>query len=152
MTLSRTPAAAWPSPGAVLGASERVLDVVHAVVGARDAPVGATPKTVVWRKNKAQLFRYTRDTPAFGRGRLQMGGRAVRLERIACPLLNVAASADAIAPRPTTRAILSLVSSQDRTELVIKGGHVGIVVGRVASRELWPRVAEPRPFKYSSIR
>jgi len=76
------------------------------------------------------------------RGRLQMGGRAVRLERIACPLLNVAASADAIAPRPTTRAILSLVSSQDRTELVVKGGHVGIVVGRVASTDLWPRVAD----------
>lgn len=76
------------------------------------------------------------------RGSLEMDGRPVRLERIRCPLLNVAASADAIAPRPTTAAILRLVSSDDKAELVVKGGHVGIVVGRVASTNLWPKVAD----------
>jgi polyhydroxyalkanoate synthase len=75
------------------------------------------------------------------RGTLQMDGRPVRLSDIACPLLNVAATADKIAPRATTSVITSLVGSADRSEVVIEGGHVGTVVGRTASRELWPRVA-----------
>lgn len=74
-------------------------------------------------------------------GTLQMDGRPVRLEDIRCPLLNVAATADRIAPRATTRAITSLVGSADRSELLVDGGHVGIVVGRSASRDLWPKVA-----------
>jgi polyhydroxyalkanoate synthase len=76
------------------------------------------------------------------RGRLRIDGRTVDLARIQCPLLNVAASADAIAPRPTTRAITELVSSHEREEIVLPGGHVGIVAGRAARTTLWPRVSE----------
>jgi len=76
------------------------------------------------------------------KGTLMLAGQRVRLERIQCPLLNVAGSADMITPRSTTSAILSLVSSQDKEELVLKGGHVGILVGRAARTELWPRVVE----------
>ena len=76
------------------------------------------------------------------RGRLEIGGRVVRLGNIRCPLLNVAASADEIAPRATTRAIINQVSSTDAQEIVLQGGHVGIVVGRAAKNGLWPRVTE----------
>ncbi len=62
------------------------------------------------------------------------------LPNIRCPLLNVVASNDVIAPRPTTSAILGLVSSTDKAELVVKGGHVGIVVGKAAATDLWPKV------------
>ena len=34
-----------------------------------------------------------------------------------------------VPPRPTTRVITQLVSSADTEEIVLKGGHVGIVVG-----------------------
>jgi polyhydroxyalkanoate synthase len=76
------------------------------------------------------------------RGRLEIDGRVVRLGNIRCPLLNVAASADEIAPRATTRAIINQVSSTDAQEIVLQGGHVGIVVGRAAKNGLWPRVTE----------
>ena len=33
------------------------------VLSARDAPVGVTPKQIIWRKNKASLYRYERTTP-----------------------------------------------------------------------------------------
>lgn len=75
-------------------------------------------------------------------GRLEIDGRPVRLEQISCPLLNVAAAADEIAPRPTTRAIMHLTSSTDTQEIVLKGGHVGVVVGRAARTTLWPRVTD----------
>ena len=71
---------------------------------------------------------------------LEMDGRRVRLADIRCPVLNIAASRDPIAPRPTTSFVTSRVGSTDSSEIVIEGGHVGIVVGRTASRDLWPRV------------
>jgi polyhydroxyalkanoate synthase len=76
------------------------------------------------------------------RGTLSIAGQRVRLEHIRCPLLNVAAAADQIAPRPTTSAIVRRVASADTEELVLSGGHVGIVVGRAASTTLWPKVAD----------
>src|SRR5690348_5095508 len=45
-------------------ATDRSIDMVHAVLSARDAPVGVTPKQLVWRKNKACLYHYERATPA----------------------------------------------------------------------------------------
>jgi len=71
---------------------------------------------------------------------LEMDGRPVRLGNIRCPLLNVAASRDQIAPRATTSVVTHRVASADATEIVIEGGHVGIVVGRTAGRDLWPRI------------
>jgi polyhydroxyalkanoate synthase subunit PhaC len=76
------------------------------------------------------------------RGSLELDGRRVRLGDIRCPVLNVAATADTIAPRPTTSAITRLVGSTDTEELILKGGHVGIVVGRTARTTLWPGVAD----------
>ncbi len=74
-------------------------------------------------------------------GTLRMEGRPVLLENIRVPFLNVAAASDPIAPRSTTSSVVGKVGSSDRTELVIEGGHVGIVVGRAAKRDLWPAVA-----------
>ncbi|MEP6667391.1 MAG: alpha/beta fold hydrolase, partial [Nocardioidaceae bacterium] len=71
---------------------------------------------------------------------LEMDGRLVHLSDIHCPVLNIAASRDPIAPRATTSIITSRVGSEDSSEIVIEGGHVGIVVGRAASQNLWPRV------------
>jgi polyhydroxyalkanoate synthase subunit PhaC len=71
---------------------------------------------------------------------LEMEGRPVRLADIHCPVLNVAASRDQIAPRTTTSIVTGRVGSDDASEIVIEGGHVGIVVGRSASQNLWPKV------------
>jgi len=74
------------------------------------------------------------------RDMLDMDGRPVRLADIRCPVLNIAASRDAIAPRETTSIVTKRVGSSDASEIVIEGGHVGIVVGRSASQNLWPKV------------
>jgi polyhydroxyalkanoate synthase len=79
---------------------------------------------------------------ALSRGTLRMDGRPVRLDAISVPILNVAASADTIAPRPTTEVVLKKVASRDREEILLEGGHVGVVVGRNAKADLWPRVTE----------
>lgn len=74
------------------------------------------------------------------RGALRLGDQPVRLADIRVPLLNVVASADPIAPRSTTKVILGAVSSADTQELLVPGGHVGVVVGKSATTTLWPQV------------
>jgi len=74
------------------------------------------------------------------RDMLEMDGRPVRLSNIRCPVLNIAASRDQIAPRPTTSIVTDRVASEDASEILVEGGHVGIVVGRSASQNLWPKV------------
>jgi polyhydroxyalkanoate synthase len=76
------------------------------------------------------------------RDRLEIAARTVHLSDIRCPLLNVAALRDEIAPRATTRAIMHLTSSTDADEIVLQGGHVGTIVGRTARRALWPQVID----------
>ena len=73
---------------------------------------------------------------------LWIAGRRVRLNDIHCPVLNVAALGDAIAPRATTSVIGQLVGSSDTEEILLKGGHVGTIVGRAASSALWPRLSD----------
>ena len=71
---------------------------------------------------------------------LEMDGRPVLLANIRCPVLNIAATLDQIAPRPTTSIVTERVGSKDASEILVEGGHVGIVVGRTASQNLWPKV------------
>jgi hypothetical protein len=37
---------------------------------------------------------------------------------------------------------MHLTSSPDTEEIVLQGGHVGVVVGRAARTALWPKVTD----------
>jgi polyhydroxyalkanoate synthase len=76
------------------------------------------------------------------RDRMVLDGRRVRLRDIDQNLLVVTATADHIAPRPQTVALMDLVSSEDKTLLEIKGGHVGLMAGGKAKGVTWPQVEE----------
>src|SRR6266851_8211393 len=52
-----------PSGFTELTVGNRAVEMLQAVLGVPEAPVGTTPKEVVWRKNKARLYRYTRAAP-----------------------------------------------------------------------------------------
>ena len=78
---------------------------------------------------------------ALVRGTFTLSGRPVRLEDIRCPVLNVAFENDWIVPCRSAAALLDHVSSVDRTQLQLKGGHVGAVVSSQASQSLWPQLA-----------
>jgi polyhydroxyalkanoate synthase subunit PhaC len=76
------------------------------------------------------------------RGTLRLRGRLVDLRRIEQNLLVVTAGADHIAPRPGTMPLLDLVSSEDVTHLDRPGGHIGLMAGSKARKEIWPEIAE----------
>jgi polyhydroxyalkanoate synthase len=73
-------------------------------------------------------------------GTLEVGGRNVRLADITVPLLHVVAEHDHIVPRDASKPLIELVSSEDRQEVVLKGGHISVAAGANASKRMWPKL------------
>jgi polyhydroxyalkanoate synthase len=73
-------------------------------------------------------------------GELEVGGRRVDLRRITAPVLNAMAQHDHIAPYEATRPLTSLLGSEDKEDILLKGGHVSLVAGQNAVLRLWPKV------------
>ena len=72
------------------------------------------------------------------RGGLSIGGHAVDLRRIGCPVLNIYATQDHLVPPSASRPLAGLTASRDYTPFEFDGGHIGIYVSRSA-QELLPR-------------
>ncbi len=75
-------------------------------------------------------------------GRLRLRDQRVDLSAIEQNLLVVTAGADHIAPPHGTVPLLDLVASEDVTHLDRPGGHIGLMAGSKAKREIWPDLAE----------
>jgi polyhydroxyalkanoate synthase len=54
----------------------------------------------------------------------------------------ITAGADHIAPRTGTVPIFEKVSSEDVTHFDRPGGHIGLMAGSAARKEIWPDLAE----------
>jgi polyhydroxyalkanoate synthase subunit PhaC len=81
------------------------------------------------------------------RGELELRRHRVDLSTVVCSLLNIAGEKDFICPVSQAEATMDLVGSKDKEFLVLDAGHVGLLGGRVAKDELWPRITdwlEPR--------
>lgn len=79
---------------------------------------------------------------AFVTNRLVLGGDHVSLKDITVPFLAVLGEKDHIVPVSAATPVMDLVGSEDKTQLRLKGGHVGIVVGRTAANTTIPTIIE----------
>jgi polyhydroxyalkanoate synthase len=75
-------------------------------------------------------------------GRLQVGDRAVDLQQITMPVLNVYATQDHIVPPDASLALGKHIGSTDYSTHAFEGGHIGIYVSARAQREVPDRIAE----------
>ncbi len=71
-------------------------------------------------------------------GEFTLDGRPVLLENIKQPILHVMAEHDHIVPHAAAAALIPNVGSEDREEIVLKGGHVSLVAGPNAVKRMWP--------------
>jgi polyhydroxyalkanoate synthase subunit PhaC len=76
------------------------------------------------------------------KGEWVLGGQQVDLSAIRMPFLHLLAQDDHITPYASSRDLVQLVGSKDKQELIIKGGHVGLVAGRGAELRMWPVLAD----------
>jgi len=75
-------------------------------------------------------------------GKLLIDGRRVNLAQIDCPLLTVVAANDNICPPRSATVLNDLAASADKEVLELPGGHISVVAGYSAPKQLWPRLAE----------
>jgi polyhydroxyalkanoate synthase subunit PhaC len=72
--------------------------------------------------------------------RMMVAGRPAKLSAITVPYMHVAAEHDHIVPRAASAPLIGMIGSEDKTEMVLKGGHVSLVGGANAVRRLWPQL------------
>lgn len=88
-----------------------------------------TVKKLMW---KNQLFD----------GTLEVGGRIADIGNITVPLFHAVALHDHIVPYEASKHLVALAGSEDKTEIVLKGGHISLIAGPNAARRLWPTLDE----------
>jgi polyhydroxyalkanoate synthase len=74
--------------------------------------------------------------------RLSVGGDPVHLKDVRVPFLTVRAEKDHIVPAEATAALIDLVGSEDKHELRLQAGHMGLVVGRTAAKTTVPTIID----------
>jgi polyhydroxyalkanoate synthase len=108
-------------------------------------PARAWREWTGWMYTDAQLVR----------GQASLRGHCVDLRSIDQSLLVVTAQDDHITPPGNTAPLFELVASTDVTHLDRPGGHIGLIAGSKARRQIWPAIAgwlhershSPRPIE-----
>jgi len=68
---------------------------------------------------------------------LMFGDRHCDLSAVRAPLLSFAGAQDTLAPPASTRKVVNLVGSEDKTFVEVPGGHVAVVAGSQAPARVW---------------
>lgn len=76
------------------------------------------------------------------KGTFELSGEPVKLANIECPTLVISFAHDNIVPAESASALVEEIGSKDKIHLHLNGGHVGAVVSRRASTDLWPKMSE----------
>jgi polyhydroxyalkanoate synthase subunit PhaC len=90
-------------------------------------------------KQMVQMF--LRDN-AFVNETARVAGRPAKLSNVDVPILNVIAERDDVVPQASSTALGKLVPAELYEEFRLSAGHVGLVLGRTASRTTIPTVID----------
>jgi polyhydroxyalkanoate synthase len=75
-------------------------------------------------------------------GRVPIGGREIDLADIRWPFLSILGEKDHIVTPEAAGPLIGLVGSDDKEELRLPSGHVGLIVGRTAHKRNLPAMAD----------
>jgi len=73
-------------------------------------------------------------------GTMSVGGKTADISKIKVPILHAVAEHDHIVPYEAAKHLIPKVASTDKTEVILKGGHVSLVAGANAVKRLWPKL------------
>jgi polyhydroxyalkanoate synthase subunit PhaC len=71
---------------------------------------------------------------------MTVGGHKADVSSIKVPILHAIAEHDHIVPYESAKHLIAKVGSQDKEEVVLKGGHVSLIAGANAVKRLWPKL------------
>jgi polyhydroxyalkanoate synthase len=73
-------------------------------------------------------------------GELEVDGKRADIRKINVPVMHAVAQHDHIVPYEASKPLIEMVASNDKHEIVMKGGHVSLVAGPRAVGRLWPQL------------
>jgi poly[(R)-3-hydroxyalkanoate] polymerase subunit PhaC len=74
------------------------------------------------------------------KNQMKVDGNYVDLKNIKVPFLNLVAHKDDLVPPDSSIALNNGVGSKDKSMIEFPSGHVGLVIGQRAHKEVWPKV------------
>jgi polyhydroxyalkanoate synthase len=89
-----------------------------------------------------QIAASFRDGNQILEGTFRLGGRRIDLGAVTVPFLSVVGERDHMAPPASSEPLLDLVGSEDKSELRVPAGHVGLFVGGSAAKHSIPGMIE----------
>lgn len=79
---------------------------------------------------------------AFLNNTLTLDGKPVDLGSIRCPMLSILTLRDEIVPPAAAQPIRDVVGSEDHEVLELDAGHIGLVIGRTAYKQTYPKIVD----------
>ena len=73
-------------------------------------------------------------------GTFELNGKRVDVKDVKVPFIHVVAEHDHIVPYESAKDLVHAVGSEDKREVMLKGGHVSLVAGGNAIYRLWPQL------------
>lgn len=77
---------------------------------------------------------------SFMKNDFSLNGRKLNFKDIVCPVLSIAADKDDIVTLKCAEGSMKIIGSKDKTMMVKRGGHVGVINGSRAKNEVWPDI------------
>ena len=87
-----------------------------------------------------EFVKYCYQQNLFIRNQMKVDGSMVDLKTIEAPFLNVVAQKDDLVAPASTTALNKVVGSKEKSIIEFPSGHVGLITGQRAHKEVWPKV------------
>ena len=87
-----------------------------------------------------EFVKYCYQQNLFINNKMRVDGHLVDLKDVKTPYLNVVAQKDDLVAPASSTALNTVVGSNDKSIIEFPSGHVGLIMGHRAHKEVWPKV------------
>jgi polyhydroxyalkanoate synthase subunit PhaC len=87
-----------------------------------------------------EFVKYCYQQNLFIKNQMTIDGNLVDLKNVKAPFLNIIAQKDDLVAPTSSTALNNAVGSKDKNIIEFPSGHVGLIIGQRAHKDVWPKV------------
>lgn len=87
-----------------------------------------------------EFIKYCYQQNLFIKNQMNVDGTLVNLKNVVMSFLNVISHRDDLVAPSSSIALNDAVGSHDKSIIEFQSGHAGLIIGKLAHREVWPKV------------
>jgi class III poly(R)-hydroxyalkanoic acid synthase PhaC subunit len=89
-----------------------------------------------------EFVNYCYQQNLFIKNQMRVDGNIVDLKSVKAPFLNVVAQKDDLVTPASSTALNDAIGSKDKSSIEFPSGHVGLIIGQRAHKDVWPKVGD----------